>query len=238
MGSRQLAAAGDQSPTDRGRSGERHRVDAWVFHQSDARVAVAEQQGQHTVRQSGLYQRLRQPDGQQRNGAGRFPDHRVAVAERRRDLPRRDRDGEIEGCDDGDGAERTADDLNLLAGRGEAKTSPIARDAFRREETEDLGGSADLSDGLGSGLALLTGQLLAPGIGIAGQHLCRTQEHLAAGRMRGRRPTGKRLRAPATASSTSADWASLPVATTSVGRAGLMSSISAPAPDRQLPLIR
>jgi hypothetical protein len=94
---------------------------------------------------------------------GRLEDDGVAVGQRRRDLPRRDRDREIPRRDDADDADRLARDLdvdagthlgNLLAGRG-AAPSPA-------KNSKIWPARADLADAFGQRLAFLARQQPLP----------------------------------------------------------------------------
>ena len=97
---------------------------------------------------------------------GRLEHDRIAVAERRRDLPGRNGDREIPRRDD-------ADDADRLARHGHFEARPHARhdlagepQRLAGEEIEDLPGAHRLADALGQRLALLAGEqaaeLLAP----------------------------------------------------------------------------
>ncbi len=72
-------------------------VDAVVVDDARRRSSASPiEQVEHPGRQAGVGQRLGQPNRQQRNGARRLPHHGVAVDQCGRDLPRRNRDREVE----------------------------------------------------------------------------------------------------------------------------------------------
>ena len=98
---------------------------------------------------------------------GRLEHDRVAVGERRRDLPRRDRDRKIPGRDDPDHPDRLARrlDVDVRAHRSELLAGDSQR--LAGEEIEDLAGPGDFADRLGQRLALFAGEeaaeFVAPG---------------------------------------------------------------------------
>src|SRR5690606_41837908 len=90
-----------------------------------------------------------------RDHAGWFPHHGVAVAQCGRDLPRRDRDREVEGRDDRDHADRFADHLDPFTGSRRRVDLPDGAQPLGTVEAEDLRGAPYLADPLPEGLALL-----------------------------------------------------------------------------------
>src|SRR5208282_1900855 len=98
---------------------------------------------------------------------GRLEHDRVAVRERRRNLPGRNRDRKIPGRDDSDHADGLACRLDVDV-RAHGREL-FARDSQRLagEEIEDLAGPRDLADPLGQRLALFAGEetaeFVAPG---------------------------------------------------------------------------
>ena len=93
--------------------------------------------------------------GRARHEVGRLEHHGVAVAERRRDLPGRDRDREIPRRDQADDAERLARDLDVDAGAHGGELLAGQPQRFAGEELEDLAGARDLADALRQRLAFL-----------------------------------------------------------------------------------
>ena len=80
---------------------------------------------------------------------GRLEHHRVAVAERRRDLPGRDGDREIPRRDDADDADRLAGDLDADARAHRGQRLARQPQRLAGEELEDLAGAHGLADALG-----------------------------------------------------------------------------------------
>ena len=187
----------------------------------------------------GVGQRLGEPNRQQRNGACGLPHDGVAVHQRGRDLPRRDRDREVERSDDADYADRLAGHQNLLAGAGRSEDLAGLSVALVAVVAQDLRGAAHLADPLGLRLAFLGGQLQPPGFGIALHHVRGGQQYRTALVDRCVRPTTTAASAAAaTAASTSAAPAVPPSATTALGRAGLTLRSSSPLPESQWPATR
>ena len=119
-------------------------------------------------------------------------DHAVAVGERRRDLPGRNRDGKVPRRDRGHDADRLARHLDVQAGAHGGEL--LARDAQRLagEELEDLPGAADLADRLGKRLALLAGEQVAQ-LRLAGEDFRADEvERVGARLRRGHRPLRER----------------------------------------------
>ena len=116
---------------------------------------------------------------------------RVAVSQRRGDLPGGDGDREVPGRDDSDHAERLARDLDVDI-RPDAREF-LARDPqrFASEEVEDLPGPRRLADPLGQRLALLAREQ-PPELLAAGEDFGRNaQKDVVSLLGRGPRPGGK-----------------------------------------------
>ena len=113
-----------------------------------ADVRTADEQVEHTGGQSRVGQRLREPNRQQRHRAGGLPHHGVAVDQRGRDLPGRDRDREVERGDDADDADRLAGHQDLLAGAGRGEDLAGLAVALVAVVAQDLRGAAHLADRL------------------------------------------------------------------------------------------
>ena len=107
------------------------------------------------LRQPGAHEDVDDRPGAARHEVGRLEDHRVAVAERRRDLPRGDRDREIPRRDDADDADRLARHGHLDAGAHARDGLAGEPQAFAGEEIEDLPGAHRLADAVGERLAFL-----------------------------------------------------------------------------------
>ena len=105
-----------------------------------------------------------------RHEVGRLEHDRVAVGERRRDLPGRDGDREVPRRDHADDADRLAGDLDVdaRAHGGELLAGEAQR--LAGEEGEDLAGAGRLADALGQRLALLARQQAAEFL-LAGEDL-------------------------------------------------------------------
>jgi len=88
----------------------------------------------------------------------RLEHDRVAVAERRRDLPGRYRDRKIPRRDDPDNAERFTRYLNIDAGPHGRHQVPGLPHAFTGKKPEDIRGAVRFQKAFAKGLALLTGQ--------------------------------------------------------------------------------
>ena len=92
---------------------------------------------------------------------------RVAVGERRRDLPGGDRDREVPRRDDADDADRLARDLDVDVRPDAGELLARNPQRFAGEEVEDLPGAGRLADRLGQRLALFAreqpAELLAAG---------------------------------------------------------------------------
>ena len=145
---RAAAAAAIRRPIAGG-SGERDGVDAAVAHDRIADVRTADEQVEHPGRQARVGQRLRESDGEQRHRAGRLPHHGVAVDQRGRDLPGRDRDREVERGDHTDDTDRLAGHQDLLAGTGRGEDLAGLAVALVAVVAQDLRGAAYLADTLG-----------------------------------------------------------------------------------------
>ena len=117
--------------------------------------AAAHHQVEHAGRQPGAADDLGERPGAARHEVGGLEHDAVAVGERRRDLPGRDRDREVPRRDEPDDADRLAGDLDLDAGphRGQLLAGEPQR--LAGEELEDLPGARRLADAFGQGLALL-----------------------------------------------------------------------------------
>ena len=123
--------------------------------------AAAHHQVEHALGHARALEDVGERPGAAGHQVGGLEDHGVAVGERRRDLPGRDREREVPGRDQADHAERLAGhvDLDARPDRGHA----LARKAQRLagEELEDLAGAARLADAVGERLALLAREQLA-----------------------------------------------------------------------------
>ena len=140
---------------------------------------------------------LRERPGAARHEVGGLEHHAVAVGERRRDLPGRDRDREVPRRDHADHAERLARDLDVDAGRTEASFSPGARSASPAKNLKIWPARADLADALGQRLALLAREQVARARPCGRGSRCRRRrERRSAPAARPRPRPGTRLRAP------------------------------------------
>ncbi len=100
---------------------------------------------EHAGRDAGAVDDVGERPGAARHQLGRLDHDAIAVGQRRRDLPGRNRDREIPRRDEADHAERLARDLHVDAGPHRAE--PLARhaQALLGEELEDVAGAADLA---------------------------------------------------------------------------------------------
>ena len=92
---------------------------------------------------------------------GRLEDDAIAVAERRRDLPGGNGDGEIPRRDDADDADRLARHFDVDARPHAGEFLAGNAQGLASEEVEDLRGATDFADGLGKRLAFFARQELA-----------------------------------------------------------------------------
>ncbi len=145
---------------DRAGEGDRGNIRMLEQGLADHR-AGADHEVEHAGRNAGAGDDLGERMCRARHQLGRLEHDGVAVAERRRDLPGRDRDREIPGRDHADDADRLARELDVEAG---ADGGALLADQAQRlagEERKDLAGARDLADALGQGLAFLAGQQAA-----------------------------------------------------------------------------
>lgn len=143
--------------------------------------APGEHQVQHALWQTRIHQRLRQAQCEQRNSTGGFEHHGVAVHERRRDLPRRDGDREVERRDDTDDTDRLAGHQDLLAGPRRRVHGACLAVGGAAVVAQDLRGATDLTYAFGKGLAFLAGQFRAPLLGRGIDDVGGTRQHRRAG---------------------------------------------------------
>src|SRR5690606_32182167 len=115
----------------------------------------------------------------------------IAVAERRRDLPRGDRDGEVPRRDDADNPHTLARDLDAdtRADRGDGLAGEPQR--LAREELEYLAGTGYLPDALGQRLAFLTAQQRAQFLLAREYFVRRLRQHPPALQQSRARPGGE-----------------------------------------------
>jgi hypothetical protein len=99
--------------------------------------------------------------GGARHEVSRLKHHGIAVTQRRRDLPGRDRNREIPGRNDADDANRLTSHLDLDAGPHTRDLLAHQPQRLAGEEIENLTGPGHLSDTFGAGLAFLARQKLA-----------------------------------------------------------------------------
>ena len=106
------AAATLRAGGDRAREGD--RVDFFVVENrlADDR-ASPDDEIEHALGNAGAHDDFGQRVGAARDEIGGLEDDRVAISERRRDLPGRDREREVPRRDDADDPERLACDLNV-----------------------------------------------------------------------------------------------------------------------------
>src|SRR5207248_6977925 len=147
---------------DRLRAGEADPGDARIVEQRVADLrALAHHQVEDPSGKAGLADDLGERPGAAGHQLRGLEYHRVAVAQRRRDLPGRDGDREIPRRDDRDDAERLARDLDADAGAH--RLHDLAGDAQRLagEELEDVGRAHHFARRLRQRLALLARQQIA-----------------------------------------------------------------------------
>ena len=113
---------------------------------------------EHALRDSGARNDLGERMRAAGNEVGRFEHHRVAVGERGRDLPGRDRDRKIPGRYDSDDPHRFARRLDVDVRSDGSELFAKNPQRFAGEEVEDLTRAGDFADRLGQSLALLTSE--------------------------------------------------------------------------------
>ena len=112
-----LDRGGADADADVLRSGEAHRVDVGRRGERGAELrAGPHHQVEHAGRQAGALHDVDERPRRRRHELGRLEDDAVAERERRRDLPRRNRERKIPRRDQADDAERLARDLDFDAG--------------------------------------------------------------------------------------------------------------------------
>jgi len=99
--------------------------------------------------------------GTARHEVSRLEDDRVAIAERRRNLPCRNGDREVPRRDDADDADRFAGDFDADARARRRQNFACQTQGFAGEEIENLAGADGFADALGQRLAFLTRQKTA-----------------------------------------------------------------------------
>ena len=103
---------------------------------------------------------------------GRLEDDRVAVAQRRRDLPGGNGDREVPRRDDADDADGLAGHLDADARANQGTVSPVRRRASPAKKSKIWAARDRLADALGQRLAFLAAQQLAEFV-LAGEDLVR-----------------------------------------------------------------
>src|SRR4029078_9191376 len=138
------------------RSGERDRGDVGM---PDERFAYARPAShdkvEHARRNARRGDDLRQRMRSSRHEVGRLEHDAVAVRERRRDLPRGNRDREITRRDEPDDPDRFTRDLDVDARAHGCDLLAAQPHAFGGEEQEDLAGAYGLAYAFGECLAFL-----------------------------------------------------------------------------------
>ena len=151
-----------ERPADAVRASKRDGMHGFVGDQDVADLrASAQHQVEHAGWQTRVDERLQQVHRRERHELGRLPDHGIAIRQRRRDLPGRDRDRKIPRRD-------RRDDADGLAARVEEHPGRVARIRFAvrlerlaGEVAQDLHGAPRLANALGERLALFAGQVAA-----------------------------------------------------------------------------
>ena len=132
----------------------------------------------HEVEGAGRQRRAADDLGQRpaagRHQLGRLEHHAVAVGQRRRDLPGRDRERKVPGRDQADHADRLARDVDLHAGPHRGHRFAAGAQRLAGEELEDLAGARRFADGLGQGLAFFARQQHAQLVACAPAVRCRS----------------------------------------------------------------
>ncbi len=142
---------------DRAREADRRHVGIVDQRLADDRAAA-----HHQVEHAGGNAGLRQDLGERPRAAGHeiggLEHDGVAVGERRRDLPRRNRDREIPRRDEADDADRLARHLDVDAGPHRRQLVAGEPQHFAGEELEDVPGARRFADAFGQRLAFLARQ--------------------------------------------------------------------------------
>ena len=153
-------------------SGARERDAAYarIVHQPLAdHAAGADHQVEHALGHAGARDDLGKGPGARGHELGGLAHDRAPIRQRRRDLPRRDRDREVPWRDDADHPERLTQDVDVDAGADAPDVLPRHAQCLAREEPKDLGRALHLADPLGPRLPLLPGELLAELLGPGGE---------------------------------------------------------------------
>jgi hypothetical protein len=122
---------------------------------------------EHALRNTGAHDDFRQRVGAAGNEIRGLENHRVAIGERRRDLPGGDRERKVPRRDNADDPKRVARDLDVDIRPHAGELFPRNPQHFASEKVEDLSGSGGLTNAFRQGLAFLAREqapeLLAPG---------------------------------------------------------------------------
>ena len=185
-GGRDLGASGD-----RAREGD--RVDLLVVENRLADDGTApDDQIEHALGNAGAHDDFRQRVSAAGNKVGRLENHRVAIGQRRRDLPGGNREWKVPRGDDADDPERLAGHLDVDIRPHAAELLSRNPQHFASEEVEDLSGSGRLADTLRQRLAFLARQQ-ASELFAAGENFSRDAQQNVMPLLRRRpRPSGKR----------------------------------------------
>src|SRR6185503_18455893 len=143
----------------RDRAGEADAVDAPIVdHRLADDAAASHHQVEDAFGHAGVDDDLGQRPGRAWDELGRLEHDAVAVGERRRDLPRGDRNRKIPRRDDADDAYRLAGDLDVDARTDRRNFFACQTQRFAGEKLEDLPGARGFADALGQRLAFFARQ--------------------------------------------------------------------------------
>ena len=147
---------------------------------------------EHALGNAGSDDDFRQRVSAARDKVCRFENHRVAIGERRRNLPRRDRERKVPRRDNADDSKRLARDLDVDIRPHTAELLSRNPQHFASEEVEDLSGSGRLANAFRKGLAFLA-RKKAPELFAAGEDFGRGSQQNVMPLLR-RRPRPRRER--------------------------------------------
>ena len=191
-------------------------------------AAAADHDVEHALGKLGLLERASEMQSGQRRVLRELQHHRVAVRERRRQLPRRDRRREVPRRDQPDDPERSPARVHARPGRRLLEHLTHRAPALAREEPEDLRRAGRLHARLPQRLAHLAGHVLRDVLHACFDRLGGADQDRASLCRGQRRPLRERSDAAATAESTSSAPELGNSPTTSDGRHGLCRSYVRP----------
>ena len=158
----------------------------------ERRRAVGLDEVQHALRHAAGVQELRHRAADRRAVLGRLPDDRVAAQDRRHEVPRRHRAGEVAGGDDRRDADRRAEREQLLVGHLGRDRLAVQPAALAEEEVARVDDLLDLAERLRVRLADLARDQARERLLVGLDQPPDLRDHAPADRRRHRGPRGLR----------------------------------------------